>query len=83
MENTVNTLLHMYFLSTVIDTLGFSIIVLGLCDDTNSFQKEFLGARNTVTPYFKLSFGLENEAENDKSRLYLFTLLGKDKRLLP
>lgn len=55
MENIVNIPLHIYFLSTVTSTLSFLVIVSGLCDDTNSFREEFLGARSTVLLYFKLS----------------------------
>lgn len=54
MENIFNILLHIYFLSTVYSS--FSIFVLGLLDEKNSFQ-EFLGARSMVTLYFKISVG--------------------------
>lgn len=60
MENVLNILLHIYFLSSVISTLSFSIIVLGVCNDINSFQEEFLGARSIITLYFKLSIGPAN-----------------------
>lgn len=53
MENIVNIFLYIYFLSIVISILSFLVIVLGFCDDINSFREEFFGVRSIVLLYFK------------------------------